>query len=542
MFQHYQYRYGTVNAETGVVDATKNNGQVGRLDAFIGGTAPANKQWEQRYTYDALGRLDIAREQRGDTGALAWRADYDYDRYGNRMQSGGQNVNLPYIPVTAADLNAERNRFTSGVTYDAAGQITVDGKFRGRQYLYDANGRMKWSAYTDGTGVATSVYDGLGQRVETSVGGVTRQHVYDAFGRVVAEYVISGAPQTGSTYKASYAVMDRQGSKRVVLNESGGVIARHDYYPFGEEIQAGTGMRTTGQFYGATDSVRQRYAQTERDEGSGLEHTPWRKLEVLSGRWTSPDPYQGSMNKLSPQLMNRYTYVQNDPVNFVDPSGLCLAVKFMDMSTERTWWEFFLCRDGGGSGGGNISDIDRNRGGGGSRPDLPDYARSVYIGELGEKLTECINKVFSKVITGRNGVTATGANLLEPQRLRNAPLVDDKSFTMFVLGGGTGRLAFGASFHGDERRFGPNGTLYIASDIPDWRDPTTGRTVTSFELKQRTYVHELGNLLSRRISPDGSAQTFGASGGIKHATDPEKEPDTDTGANLEDCVFGNMYP
>ena len=272
--QHYQYSYGTVNAGTGAVDATKNNGQLGRLDAFIGGTAAANKQWEQRYTYDSLGRLDMAREQRGDTGALAWRADYDYDRYGNRMQLSpeqSQNVNLPYIAVTAADINAQTNRFTSGVTYDAAGQITADGKFRGRQYQYDANGRMKWSAYSDGTGVATSVYDGLGQRVETSVGGVTRQHVYDAFGRMVAEYVVSGAPQTSSTYKVSYAMYDRQGSKRVVMNESGAVVARHDYYPFGEEIQAGTGMRTTGQFYGATDSVRQRYAQTERDEGSGLE-------------------------------------------------------------------------------------------------------------------------------------------------------------------------------------------------------------------------------------------------------------------------------
>ena len=224
--------------------------------------------------------------------------------------------------MTSADINAQTNRFTSGVTYDAAGQITVDGKFRGRQYQYDAQGRMKWSAYTDGTGVATSVYDGLGQRVQTSVGGVTRQHVYDAFGRVVAEYVISGAPQTGSTYKASYAMYDRQGSKRVVMSESGAVVARHDYYPFGEEIQAGTGMRTTAQGYGASDNVRQRYAATERDEGSGLEHTPWRKLETLSGRWTSPDPYQKSIKMDDPQTFNRYSYVGNDPLNSTDPSGL----------------------------------------------------------------------------------------------------------------------------------------------------------------------------------------------------------------------------
>jgi hypothetical protein len=35
-----------------------------------------------------------------------------------------------------------------------------------------------------------------------------------------------------------------------------------------------------------------------------------------------PDPYDGSYNLTDPQSFNRYAYVQNDPVNFVDPSGL----------------------------------------------------------------------------------------------------------------------------------------------------------------------------------------------------------------------------
>jgi hypothetical protein len=40
------------------------------------------------------------------------------------------------------------------------------------------------------------------------------------------------------------------------------------------------------------------------------------------GRFDQPDPWDGSYELSDPQSMNRYSYVQNDPVNFVDPTGL----------------------------------------------------------------------------------------------------------------------------------------------------------------------------------------------------------------------------
>ncbi|HKP37789.1 MAG TPA: RHS repeat-associated core domain-containing protein [Pyrinomonadaceae bacterium] len=96
-------------------------------------------------------------------------------------------------------------------------------------------------------------------------------------------------------------------------------MARHDYSPFGEEIGSGLGLRSTGQGYTATDTNRWKYGLTESDETTGLGHTWWRKYENLSARWTSPDPLGGSIG--DPQSFNRYSYTQNDPVNFVDPSG-----------------------------------------------------------------------------------------------------------------------------------------------------------------------------------------------------------------------------
>lgn len=111
--------------------------------------------------------------------------------------------------------------------------------------------------------------------------------------------------------------MDNSGSGTSII------LARHDYLPFGEEIWAGVGLRTTTQKYAATDKVRQRFALMERDEGTGLDHTLFRKYDNFAGRWLTPDPYRGSARLRNPQSFNRYVYVENDPVNFIDPLGLC---------------------------------------------------------------------------------------------------------------------------------------------------------------------------------------------------------------------------
>jgi RHS repeat-associated protein len=39
-------------------------------------------------------------------------------------------------------------------------------------------------------------------------------------------------------------------------------------------------------------------------------------------RFEQPDPYDGNNDLTNPQSFNRYAFVNNDPVNFVDPSGL----------------------------------------------------------------------------------------------------------------------------------------------------------------------------------------------------------------------------
>ncbi len=126
--QRYDYLYGKVDQAGGSVDTTKNNGQIGRIDGYIN----AAKQWDQRFTYDSLGRLSQSAEYQGN-GSQTYQAHYDYDRYGNRFQYQ-QNLNLTYTPVQLGDVTATNNRFISTgqypVSYDAARNITPDTKVR----------------------------------------------------------------------------------------------------------------------------------------------------------------------------------------------------------------------------------------------------------------------------------------------------------------------------------------------------------------------------------------------------------------------------
>ena len=193
-------------------------------------------------------------------------------------------------------------------------------------------------------------------------GGTTREQVRGgfAFSTEFENNAAGVCTTTGGTAAVKYVFLDHQGSARAVMDGAGSVVARHDYLPFGEELWSGAGMRTTAQQFGAMDQNRMRYALTEKDEATGLDHTWFRKYENASGRWTTPDPMGGSTS--DPQTFNRYAYVANDPVNMVDPSGL--------MGSIGPWWNFGWGSAGadqgwnpnGVWGQGNLMDRPRNIG------------------------------------------------------------------------------------------------------------------------------------------------------------------------------------
>ena len=359
VLQQFDYDYGTFNTSSGAVVTSQNTGQIGKITGTNSGAA----QWNQGFSYDELGRLSTIAEHQGSTMSTStYSQGFTYDIYGNKKQSANTPLGVIAVAATDYDTTNNNNQFVSAVaTYDAAGNILTDSKFRGLTYAYDANGRQ--SSATNGSWTESQTYDSVGQRVLTSFanGSTTtyRTMVYDIFGQDVADYTestggtlerenIYRGGQLLATYEASgtaikYALQDAQGSTRAIMSNNGSsstILARHDFMPFGEEISSGIGLRTSGQGYGNSDANRQKYAMLERDENSGLDHASWRKYESFSGRWTSPDPYGGSASTADPQSFNRYSYTQNDPVNFTDPSGLSshkLAWRMWLFDSEG-WW------------------------------------------------------------------------------------------------------------------------------------------------------------------------------------------------------------
>ncbi|MDQ3919123.1 MAG: RHS repeat-associated core domain-containing protein, partial [Acidobacteriota bacterium] len=121
-----------------------------------------------------------------------------------------------------------------------------------------------------------------------------------------------------------WMVADQLGTPRMVVDRTGSLagVTRHDYLPFGEELSAGVGGRTPTQGYGAADSVRQKFTGYERDDETKLDYAQARCYSNVQGRFTSPDPLLSSGKSANPQTWNRYAYTINNPLVFMDPSGL----------------------------------------------------------------------------------------------------------------------------------------------------------------------------------------------------------------------------
>lgn len=58
---------------------------------------------------------------------------------------------------------------------------------------------------------------------------------------------------------------------------------------------------------------------------TSLDHTQFRQYTSQLARWLSPDPAGlAAVDPMNPQSWNRYAYVLDDPMNFVDPTGQLL--------------------------------------------------------------------------------------------------------------------------------------------------------------------------------------------------------------------------
>jgi RHS repeat-associated protein len=168
--------------------------------------------------------------------------------------------------------------------------------------------------------------------------------VDNVYSRVV-EVEAWGDATGGSSAKINWLVPDHLGTPRIILDQTGSFanVKRHDYLPFGEELSAGTGGRTTAMGYVAGDNVRQQFTSKERDVESGLDYFNVRYYASVQGRFTSPDPFsiiqmrQSGRNDAKansafmqfisdPRRWNRFAYSINSPLVFTDKTGLDIMI------------------------------------------------------------------------------------------------------------------------------------------------------------------------------------------------------------------------
>jgi RHS repeat-associated protein len=144
---------------------------------------------------------------------------------------------------------------------------------------------------------------------------------------------------SASSATLQWLVPDQLGTPRMIADASGSLegIKQHDYLPFGEELFAGAGGRTTTQGYSANDSVRQQFTQKERDNETGLDYFEARYYANSEGRFTSADEFPGGAVEVfaaaaadnptfyadltNPQTLSKYQYCVNNPLRYTDPSG-----------------------------------------------------------------------------------------------------------------------------------------------------------------------------------------------------------------------------
>jgi RHS repeat-associated protein len=326
------YHYTTQSSQQTYYD---NDGRIKKIADNL------DPNYTATYTYDAYNRLATARG-----GSQLWPTyyrQYSYDAWGNL---GAVFTSPDNLNATSYSVGLATNRIsgvttqiagwttqTVSYTWDAAGNLTNDGL---RTYTYDAAGRQKEAG---AVGQNTVGYDGDGQRVRkvenwgTPVyyvrSSVLKQAAMEVVGGTLARaYVYTGkklVAQQSTDGQFYWVHQDHLNSARKLTNTSGAVVYRGEFDPHGEALlETGSALLNS-----------RKYTGYERDQATGLDYANARMYASNAARFTSPDPISlRSADPRRPESLNRYSYVENDSINSIDPGGTNLEAP--DGSSRRS--------------------------------------------------------------------------------------------------------------------------------------------------------------------------------------------------------------
>lgn len=283
---------------------------VDRISAIDDQVAPQNSII---YGYDAVGRL---------TMAVAGGAS-----------PGGETYS--YNPGTNQLASFTDNSGTRTISYDARGNTVTEARPGGVAVAasYDGHGRLESYDRTN-IGAQTYTYNGLGDRVRVDKPTGTRHFVYDAWGRVIAEYGASsnevkaefiwglpsaandpgsgsgaGTPFGGGDHIGGYAPLALVAQNASLQLELYWVHGNHLGVPIvttnasGQQVTPANDFLRPG-FPGQSQVLSDLYYNRNRD------------YDPVTGRYIQADPI-GLAGDVNP-----YVYAGADPVNLIDPDGL----------------------------------------------------------------------------------------------------------------------------------------------------------------------------------------------------------------------------
>lgn len=219
---------------------------------------------------------------------------------------------MPDAVYQSNELNQYTAVSQSALGYDPNGNLD---HFDDLTTSHSADGRLE--SVTKSGVQAIYGYDAAGRRTSRHVGGAGTRYLhdgdqvieeYDDSGQLLRRYVygpgIDRPIRISTTTGSFYYHFDALGSVVALSDATGALAESHAYSPFGEvnhPSAVGNPYLFTGREY---------------DPESGLYYYRNRYYSPELGRFLEPDPLGYTDG------MNLYAYVNQNPVNYVDPMGL----------------------------------------------------------------------------------------------------------------------------------------------------------------------------------------------------------------------------
>ena len=302
---------------------TGNNGAISSI------TNSVTTGLGESFTYDSLDRI-LSAATTATTGAGCWGQSFGTtggppdDQWSNLTQMNATQCLMGSLSVT---VNNATNQISTPYVYDASGNMTTEASPTTYTYQYDAENHLTQASGMFG-GPWNYAYDGNGLRVRKST-STTNGTLYwrSITGQTIAETDLTGSTSNAAYHEyiffggeriasrtgngtVNYYYFDQVGSTVTMTDGSGTPCYQATFTPYGQEEQSTT----------PTCSTNYKFTGYERDSETGLDYAFDRFYNSRLGRFMTPDPLGGNLT--DPQSLNRYAYVDNNPIVSSDASGM----------------------------------------------------------------------------------------------------------------------------------------------------------------------------------------------------------------------------